>query len=150
MEVRTEIFFSYAHADEKLRKQLEKQLSLLQLQGLITGWHDRMVRAGTEWEDEIDSHLNTATIILLLISPDFMASGYCYGIEMKRAMERHQAGEAHVIPVILRPVFWKRAPFGKLQALPKNAKPVTLWQNRDEAFFDVAEGIRNAVEKLIA
>jgi len=149
MEVRAEIFFSYAHDDERLKNQLEKQLSLLKWQGLIAGWHDREIGAGTEWADEIDMHLNTASIILLLVSPDFMASHYCYGIEMKRAMERYEAGEACVIPIILRPVYWKKALFGKLQALPKDAKPVTLWQNRDKAFFDVAEGIRKEVEKLI-
>src|SRR5436305_2171034 len=95
---------------------------------------------------EIDTHLSTADIILLLISPDFMASEYCYSIEMKRAMERHEAKEACVIPVILRPVPWKRIPFSMLQALPKNARPVTKWPNRDEAFSDVAEGILNVVE----
>lgn len=144
-----EIFFSYSHVDEKLRDQLEKQLSLLKWQGLITSWHDRKIGAGMEWGPEIDLHLNAATIILLLISPDFMASPYCYSVEVQRAMQRHGAGEACVIPIILRPVYWKRALFGRLQALPKNAKPVTLWQNRDEAFFDIAEGIRKAVEGLI-
>jgi hypothetical protein len=100
------------------------------------------------WANEIVSHLNRASIILLLISPNFIASSY--SIEMKRAMERHEAGEARVIPIILSPVYWKKAPFGKLQALPKNAKPVILWQNRDVAFFDVAEGIRKASDELIA
>lgn len=82
------IFYSYAHEDEALREQLEKQLSLLKWQGIITAWDDRKILAGQEWEDEIDTHLNTAQVILLLISPDFMASNYCYSIEMKRAMER--------------------------------------------------------------
>src|SRR5207237_2712073 len=97
-------------------------------------------------------HLNTARIILLLVSPDFIDSDYCYGVEMKRAMERHERGEARVIPVILRLVYWKKAPFGKLQALPTDAKPVTSpkWHSQDEAFFDVSEGIRTAVEELIA
>jgi hypothetical protein len=149
MTSRIEIIYIYAHDDEKLRNQLEKQLSLLKWQGVITDWYDREISAGMEWANEIDSHLNRASIILLLVSPDFMASSYCYGIEMKRAMERHNAGEARVIPIILRPVYWKKALFGKLQVLPKNAKPVTRWQNRDEAFLDVAEGIRKAVEELI-
>jgi len=149
MEAKAEVFFIYAHNDEKLRQQLERQLSLLKWQGLITGWHDCEIEAGTEWEEEISIHLNTASIILLLVSPDFMASSYCYGVEMKRAMERHEAGEARVIPVILRPVYWKGAAFGKLQVLPKHARPVTRWQNRDEAFLDVVEGIRKAVEELV-
>ncbi|HYT44947.1 MAG TPA: tetratricopeptide repeat protein [Methylomirabilota bacterium] len=145
-----EIFFSYSHKDEILREELEKQLSLLQRLKLITGWHDRKIGAGQEWEDEIDTHLNTARIILLLISPDFMASKYCFGVEVTRAMERHEQGEARVIPVILRPVYWQGAPFGKLQALPTDGEPIMsrYWHNLDEAFFNVAEGIRKAIEKL--
>jgi|SRR5450755_149684 tetratricopeptide (TPR) repeat protein len=147
-----EVFFSYSHKDEGLRAELEKQLSLLKRQDLITGWHDRRIVAGQVWAEEIDAHLNTAQIILLLISSDFMASDYCYGIEMKRAMERHERGEAHVIPIVLRPVYWKDAPFGKLQALPTDAQPVTSsrWHNLDDAFFDVAEGIRRVSNKLFS
>ncbi len=124
MATTIEIFFSYSHKDETLREKLEKQLSLLKWQGLITGWHDRKIVAGQEWAGEVDTHLNTAQIILLLVSPDSMASDYCYGIEMKRAMERHEAGEARVIPIILRPTDWKSASFGQLKALPKDGKEV--------------------------
>ncbi len=143
-----EVFYSYAHADEKLRNELEKHLALLKQRGYISEWHDRRVLAGREWERDIDEHLNTARIILLLVSADFLASDYCYGIEMKRALERHEAGEAIVIPIILRKVDWHTSPFGKLQALPKDGKPVTSWSNRDEAFYNVAEGIRKAIEEL--
>src|SRR5205814_636634 len=139
---------SYAHKDKRLRDQLETQLSLLKHEGLISSWYDRNIGAGEKWASEINMHLNTAQIILLLISPDFMASHYCYSIEMKRAMERHEAGEALVIPIILRPVDWKGAPFEKLQFLPTGARPVTTWKNRDEAFLDIARGIRKAVEDL--
>jgi len=144
-----EVFYSYSHKDEGLRDELDSHLSILRRQGVITGWYDRRIGAGREWEGEIDTHLNTADIILLLISADFLASDYCYDVEIKRAMERHDAGEAHVIPVILRPVFWKGSPFGKLQALPKDARPVTTWANRDKAFLNVAQGIRAAVEELV-
>ena len=106
-----ELFYSYAHADEPMRKKLEKHLATLHQQGLIASWHDRMIGTGTEWEQQIDEHLNRAQIILLLISANFLASPYCSGIEMKRAMERHKANEARVIPVILRPVHWKDVPF---------------------------------------
>jgi tetratricopeptide (TPR) repeat protein len=143
-----EIFYSYAHKDEKQRDELDKHLYNLQRQGLITEWYDRDISAGTEWEHEIDTHLNSAHVILLLISPDFMASKYCYSIEMKRALERHKAGEVRVIPIILRPVDWQGAPFSKLQALPKNAKAVTRWRNQDEAFVDIATGIRKSLKKL--
>jgi len=143
-----EVFFSYAHADEALRDDLEKQLSILQWQGLIAGWHDRNIQAGTEWASEINIHLNRAHLILLLISPDFIASPYCYSIEMRQAIERHDAGVARVIPILLRAVDWEGAPFAKLQMLPANALPVTSWPNRDEAFLDVTKGIRKAVEEL--
>lgn len=144
------IFFAYAHEDEDLRDELEKHLTDLKRQGVIATWHDRKIGAGKEWESEIDPHLNTAPVILLLISPDFIASDYCMNVEVKRAMERHEDGEARVIPVILRPVDWKSAPFGKLKALPTDGNPVTSWPDRDEAFFDVAQGIRAAVMELRA
>ena len=111
---------------------------------------DRKIGAGKEWENEIDKHLNAADIILLLISSDFLASDYCYDVEVQTAMKRHDAGEARVIPIILRPVDWSGAPFSRLQALPKDAKPVTDWPNRDQAFLNVAQGIRAAVEELVA
>jgi TIR domain-containing protein len=143
-----EVFFSYSHKDSDLRDELAKHLSILQRIGAITAWYDREITAGTEWAGEIDRHLNTADIILLLISADFLASDYCHDIELKRAMERHADGEACVIPVILREVDWRGTSFGKLQALPKNARPVTSWVDRDAAFADVARGIRQAVEEL--
>src|SRR5918997_4147517 len=142
---RIEVFVSYAHKDEALWHELEKHLALLRRQGVITTWYDRQISAGSEWAQEIDTHLNTAQIILLLISADFLASDYCYGVELQRAMERHAAKDARVIPIILRPVDWHGAPFGKLQALPKDANPVTSWPNREEAFADVVRGIREAL-----
>ena len=111
------IFFCYAHEDEPLLNKLKSHLIPLQRQNLIDVWHDRDISAGTDWEQQIKSHLNEAQIILLLVSPDFMVSDYCYGIEMQRALERHDLGEARVIPVILRYVYWQGV-LGKLQVLP--------------------------------
>ena len=145
-----EIFYSHAHEDEKLRTHLEKHLSIMKRQGVIRDWYDRKITAGEEWGGAIDIHLESAHVILLLISADFLASDYCYDVEMNRAMERHETGKARVIPIILRKVDWRGAPFGKLQALPKDAKPVTSWSNIDEAFTNIAEGIRSAVERINA
>jgi hypothetical protein len=142
------VFISYSHKDEELRYELDMHLSNLKSQNLVRSWHDQKVTAGTDWLKQIDVHLESARVILLLVSPDFMASHYCYGIEMKRALERHAAGTARVIPVLLRPVDWDGAPFAKLQALPKNARFVTLWRNRDAAFLDVVRGIRAAINEL--
>ncbi|HEL3207699.1 TPA: toll/interleukin-1 receptor domain-containing protein [Stenotrophomonas maltophilia] len=142
------VFFSYSHADEDLRDQLEKQLAMLKRQGVIETWHDRRIGAGQELVQVIDDHINSDDIILLLVSPDFIASDYCYDIEMKRAMERHDAGEAIVIPVILRACDWHHAPFGKLLGTPKDGKPVTQWPDRDEAFLQVARAVRDAAGRV--
>jgi tetratricopeptide (TPR) repeat protein len=142
------LFFCYAREDRALRDELEQHLSLLKRQKQITTWYDREISPGTAWEKEIDTHLNSAHLILLLVSRDFLASDYCYGIEMKRALERHEAGTARVIPIILRPVFWKGAPFSKLQVLPTDARAVTLWPDRDQAFSDITENIHKTVEEL--
>ncbi len=143
-----EVFCSYAHEDESLQQELKIHLSALQRLGRISFWHDRLIAPGTDWAQAIDHHLTSASVILLLISSDFLASDYCYSIEMGRALARQQAGEARVIPILLRPVDWTGMPFAHLQVLPTDAKPITSWRNRDEAFADVAAGIRRAIEDL--
>lgn len=140
------LFLSYSHKDEALRDQLEVQLSMLKRQGIISVWHDRRLLAGDDIDKGISAELESADIILLLASPDFLASEYCYSKEMLRALERHSAGTARVIPVILRPCEWQKAPFGKLLATPADGKPVTKWADRDDAFLEVAKAIRAAAE----
>jgi len=142
------LFVSYSHKDREFREELEKHLAILKHLGVIATWNDRRIEAGTEWRTAIDENLRSAQVILLLVSPDFIASDYCYDVEVKLAMDRHEAHEASVVPVILREVMWDQAPFGKLQALPADAKPVTAWVNRDAAFADVARGIRGLVESI--
>jgi hypothetical protein len=143
-----EVFYSYSRKDERLRARLETHLKGLKLTGIITDWHDRRIVPGTEWERVIDDHINSARIILLLISPDYIASDYAYGIEAKRALERHRTGDAQVIPVILRPdANFSDTPFSKLQALPTDGKPVTTWTNRDEAFKRIVDGIKVAISR---
>jgi hypothetical protein len=139
------LFYSYAHEDEPLLDELNKHLSGLQRQRLIQAWHDRQIPAGADRAQEIDVHLESASIILLLISADFVASDYCYGIEMQRALQRHDEGSARVIPILLRPCEWEHTPFAILQALPRNGKAVTQWDNRDEAFREIARGIREVL-----
>ncbi len=147
-----EIFCCYAREDQGLMKALRKHLMPLQRRGLITIWSDIEIEAGDAWEDAIKKHLESAHIILLLISSDFMASDYCYSTEMERALERHTKGEALVIPIILRPTAWKGAPFDKLQVTPTNAKPVTdsrSWISIDEALNDVIEHLTPVVFELL-
>ncbi len=144
------IFFCYAHEDEALLNKLKAHLRPLQREGLIDIWYDRNISAGTGWEHAIQQHLDAAQLILLLISPDFMNSDYCYGIEMQRALERHARGEARVVPIILRPAYWHGKPLGSLQALPTDGKPVTspYWHDLDSALYDVTAGIYKVVEHM--
>ncbi len=141
------VFYSYAHEDEALRDELEKHLTLLQRQGLVASWHDRKILAGQEWKGTIDQHLEEASLILLLISPDFLASDYCYQVEMQRALEHHKQGTARVLPIILRPVYWSGAPFAHLQCLPRDGIPVTEQPTHDAAFRQITEGICHALEQ---
>ena len=143
-----EVFCSYAEQDASFLEQLEDHLSVLRRSGTIVTWHRRKVIAGSDWEHELDHHLQTAPLILLLISPDFLASDYQYGMELQRAMQRHQANEARVIPIVVRPCDWKGAPFEKLQIVPRNEIPLTLWRNRDAGFTEVAKEIRIALEAI--
>ncbi|MGF1519117.1 MAG: COR domain-containing protein [Nodosilinea sp.] len=143
------LFFSYSHKDDLLCEQLETHLKLLQRQGLIQPWHDRRILPGDDWAGDIDDNLNRADIILLLVSADFISSDYCYDKEMTRAMERHEAGEARVIPIILRPVDWRDTPFNKLSWLPQNGTPVVQWENRDAAWLDVETGIKRVVQSKL-
>lgn len=139
------LFFSYSHRDEELRDQLETHLAMLKRQGFIETWHDRRITAGKQIDTAIDANLETAGIVLLLVSPDFLASDYCYEREMARAIERHKAGLSTVIPVILRPCDWHDATFGNLLAAPKDGKPITQWTNIDAAFLDVTTAIKGAL-----
>jgi hypothetical protein len=141
-----DVFFSYSHRDEPLRDELSKHLKLLERQGFVKSWHDRRIAPGDEWRSAIDENLRAADIILLLISADFLASDYCFDVEMQTALERHERGEARVVPIILRPVDWRSSPFGKLKALPKDGKPVVTFASQDSAFEEIAAEIRRLIE----
>lgn len=136
------LFYSYAHNDEDLRSELEAHLATLRRSGLIEEWHDRKLIAGQDWNQEISKHLESADLILFLISSDFINSRYIWDIEVKRALERQLKGDAVVIPVILRPVAWTLIPeLSRLQALPTSARPVTDWPTHDLAFVSICEGL---------
>jgi hypothetical protein len=143
-----DLFISYSHADRGLRDELAKHLGGLRNLGIIDDWFDGDIIEGTEWEQELLHHLNTAQIILLLVSADFIASRFSYQVEMKRALERHDAGLARVIPIILHPTDWKQLPFAKIQALPTDGKPVSMWRNRNEAFVNIVKGIKRSIRDL--
>jgi trypsin-like peptidase/TIR domain-containing protein len=148
-----EVFFSYADSDKDkdMLTELLKQMSILKRLNYITDWHEGMLTptAGEEPDEQVMQHLNSARIIVLLISPDYMYSEKLNTVHVERAMERHRSGEATVIPVLLRSIDnWKEAPFGKLLAIPRSGKPINKWQDRDEAFAEVAKEIRTVVTNL--
>jgi hypothetical protein len=144
------VFFSYSHVDENYRNELEKHLMSLKHQGIIESWHDRRIAAGEEWANRIDDELRGADIILLLVSSDFIASRYCYELEMKEALARHERGEAVVIPVILRPCHWMGLPFGKLQAATRDGKAVEKYPSLDDAFLEITRAIETVAKQLNA
>lgn len=137
------LFYSYSSDDEGLRGELEDHLALLKRDGLLQTWSFRNIDAGSEWEREIDQRLAEANIVLILVSASFIASRYCWEIELRRAIERADRGELLLVPVIIRSCDWQTAPFARFQALPDGAKPVTSWRPRDRAWANVAAGIRH-------
>lgn len=143
----TRVFVSYSHKDEALRAELDKHLSLLRRQGEIDLWSDHRIPAGGDLDASINEALESADIVLLLLSADFISSDYCIGIEMQRAMELHDRGEAIVLPVMLRPCDYQTAPFGRLKAVPTDGKPVTKWPNQDEAFVDIVQHVRRLLKQ---
>lgn len=147
---KVELFILYSHNDDKWRNELEKHLKVLEKKDIISVWHDGKIVAGSEKKKEIDKHLFSAKIILLLISSDFIASDYCYSQEMEKAIERHYNNETIVIPIILRAVEGvELTPFGKIESLPQNAVPITLWSDLDEAFSSVVKGIRERIQMFV-
>lgn len=143
------LFISYSHHDEALAKELLKHLDPLRRSGLIQLWHDRKLKAGDDLDVSISHELEKADMVLLLVSIDFLNSQYCYDVELERALERQDAGEAVVVPIILRNCLWHQAPFGRLVALPKDGKAVKSWSDPDEAFANIAEGIRDLAKSRL-
>jgi TIR domain len=144
-----EIFCSYSHKDDKFCEAFIDLLKPMKRRKLIQVWHDRKIPPGSDWARDIDAHLNRADIITLLVSSDFLASGYCYENEGKRALERQELKEALVVPIIIRPCDWADEPFARLQAMPTDGKAVTAWDNQDLAWTDVARNLKLRVKEVL-
>ena len=138
------IFISYSHKDEELKRELLTHLAELERQGIVTPWSDEQIRPGEELDSAIQNELERADIILLLVSPDFLASTYCREVETVKALEQRKTRGSITIPVILRPCDWQRAPFGRLKALPKDGKPVVHYHPHDDAFLEIAKAVGDA------
>jgi hypothetical protein len=145
VEAAWKVFYSYSHQDAHLRAELAKFLAPLRHTKKIVEWHDREILPGADWEKEISSELESANLILLLVSADFLASEYCFGVEIETAMARKKRGEAEVVPILLRECPWRRSRFSELQIVPPCAKPIMSWGSTDEAFTSVEEEISRLV-----
>ncbi|MEH2384785.1 MAG: tetratricopeptide repeat protein [Nostoc sp.] len=147
------LFFAYSNSpkDKNLRRDLESHLKCsLQSLRIIINWQKNQMLPGRDWKQESYKHLNTSQVIVLLVSPDFLAADDCRDIT-KWAMERCSTGKARVIPVKLRLIDnWQATPFGHLQCLPDNGEPITskFWRRQDDAFVNIVEKIREEVEKI--
>lgn len=142
------VFMSYSHVDEKFKEKLDVHLSPLKRNKKIRSWNDRELFAGAMMDEEIREHLENDDIIILLISADFIDSDYCYSIEMERAIERCKMGQCKIVPVILRPCLWKETPLKKILCVPKDGRAVSLHENEDSAYLEVATALNRIIENI--
>jgi hypothetical protein len=141
------VFISYSHKDKVFFDELQLHLSILLRQGVIgAAWHDGRISAGEKSIGHVAENLDDADIIILLISPDYLASDYCYDVEMARALERFRAGSASVVPILLRAVDWRGTPLKDLQALPRGGKAIASWSNSDQAWAETIRELRLRIE----
>jgi len=150
MQKSVDVFLGYAMEDRELSLEVKKRLAWLEREGFIRTWHEYTISAGMERKHEILRYLGMAQIILLFISADFIASNFCYDVELTQAMERHERGEVRVIPIILRSVYWQETPLGKLQALPRDHKPVKSCRDRDKVLTEIEEDIRIIIKSIVS
>ncbi len=141
------VFYSYSHRDAELRERLGTYLAPLRQQQKIVDWHDRKIEPGANWETEITAQLDAAELILFLVSADFLASEYCFGVEVEQAMTRLKHGEVRVVPILLKPCLWKESRFSELQFIPRDGKAIASWPSVDEALNDVANEISTLVSE---
>ncbi|MEE4538277.1 MAG: toll/interleukin-1 receptor domain-containing protein [Erythrobacter sp.] len=135
-------FISYSHQDSHALERLHVHLASLKREGRIEAWYDRDILAGDELDAEIAEQLESCELFLLLVSPDFLASNYCVETEMNRALERHDARQARVVPIIIEPCDWASSRLRALKALPRDGKPISEWTNKNTAYLDVIQELR--------
>jgi TIR domain len=142
------LFISYSHVDDGLISRLHKHLSQLQREGSVSGWYDRDIRAGGRLDDEISQELDRTDVFIACVSPDYLASNYCYERELTTALEREQVGSLLIVPVILEPSDWLSTPLARFKALPDDGKPVAEFTNPNVAFMQVVNELRRLVVPL--
>lgn len=142
------VFYSYSRSDEPLMAELDGQLSGMRSEGRIKTFWDRDIIPGREWHSEITEEMQEADIVLFLVSDDFLASRYCQQVELPAAIEMHEQGLVRAVPILLRPCEWQGTPLGRLQAIPRNGRPVTEWVDRNEAWVEIIRGIQTAIDEV--
>ncbi|MDA1015202.1 MAG: toll/interleukin-1 receptor domain-containing protein [Planctomycetota bacterium] len=147
MDARADVFVSYAHLDEAYWPDLEVQLKILKRKGYLDWWIDKKLIPGDEWEPKILDALRNADLILLVVSPYFLASDFGWEVELAEAIQRHDEGKARVVPIFLQVCDASQTPIDQLQGVPNRDKPVLKWGNRQEAWTVVAQGIQAAVQE---
>lgn len=135
-------FISYSHADEAYLEGLKMSLVQLQRSGALQEWSDQKIDVGSIINEVINHQLENSDLFIALLSPNYIASNYCYEKEFQRALELNTRGKLKIIPIICRPCDWKSTPFEKFLATPKDGKPISQWDSRDTAFFSVTEMLR--------
>ncbi|MGE3709459.1 MAG: toll/interleukin-1 receptor domain-containing protein [Hyphomicrobiaceae bacterium] len=141
-------FISYSHADEVALGRLHKHLSMLQRDNLLNAWTDHAILAGARFDEAIAETLESSSLFLALVSPDYLSSRYCYDVEFKRALALEKQGKLRIVPIILQPCDWKNSPLSSFLALPKDGKPVSEWTNENNAYLDVVTNLRRIIDEL--
>ena len=136
------LFISYAREDEEYKDELEKRLKPYVRNQTIHSWSDRAILPGSEWDEEIKLAMASSDMILFLISSDFLASDYIHDVEIARAMEKYEKGELRIVPIVVRTSDLSQLKIKQFQALPKDAKAVSTWEDEDEAWLDVINGLK--------
>lgn len=143
------IFISYAHKDEELKKQFETHLSGLKRQNVVDVWDDRQVLIGEKWDEKIKNKLLTSDIVIFLISSDFLASEYINEVEIKETILRHKNNEVLIAPIFLRPCDFESSILSGFQGVPRDAKFITTWSDKDSAFLEVINELKKLINEFI-
>ncbi|HEX7760124.1 MAG TPA: toll/interleukin-1 receptor domain-containing protein [Caulobacteraceae bacterium] len=141
------IFVSYSHVDSAVRDKLEVHLAALKRDGVVT-WYDGDMQAGDALDTEIARALRQSHLFVALLSPEYLASHYCWKLEYQRAMGRRARGTLRVVAVVVRPCDWKATTASGFKLLPTDGKPVSRWRSQDQALLDVTQGIRKVVQAI--
>jgi len=139
-------FISYSHRDTQYLERLKVHLAQARRDSLISEWNDQEIKAGDNLDNHISEALLTSELFLALVSPDYIASNYCFEKEFQKAIKMQEEGKLTIVPIIVEPCEWQKTPFGKLKAIPKDGKPISEYTNQNNAFLNVVDELRRLLE----